>query len=115
MTEQQIIDNNKLIAEFMEAKPNLYTLDKDGSRNYFYEIHCGNIYEKAIKPKGMPFHTDWNWLMSVMKKIRHTEITMFDYGKRKFWIHNALAEADIEKVYIEIVKFIKWYNKEGKL
>ena len=108
MTDQQIIDNNKLIAEFMEAKPNLYTLNKDGSRNYFYEIHVGNIYEKAIKPKGMLFHTDWNWLMPVVEKMNKI-VDATNYG------HNiGIRYAQIKPIYKSVVEFIKWYNKEVK-
>ena len=108
MTDQQIIDNNKLIAEFMEAKPNLYTLRKDGSRNYFYGIHVGNIYEKAIKPKGMPFYTDWNWLMPVVDKIN----TIVDKNNYGYGI--GIRYNQIKPAYKAVVEFIEWYNKEGK-
>ena len=125
---QQIIDNNKLIAEFMEAKPNLYTLRKDGSRNYFYGIHVGNIYEKAIKPKGMPFYTDWNWLMPVVEKIgllKNRIIIHKDFKliyceiicrvKRKISKEVLeFGETAIEATYNGVTEFIKWYNKEVK-
>ena len=129
MTNQQIIDNNKLIAEFMEAKPNLYTLRKDGSRNYFYGIHVGNIYEKAIKPKGMPFYTDWNWLMPIVEKIEQTEINKFGSGCQVTIMNNSCSilsslsginillrvdKTRIKATYKAVVEFIKWYNKEGK-
>ena len=116
MMNQQIIDNNKLIAEFMGAKPNMYTLNKDRSRNYFYEIQVGDIEEKVIKPKAMQFNTDWNWLMPVVKKIR---LIVYSKGfdKLHFTVREMVAglcRVDIEAVYESVVDFIECYNKKVK-
>lgn len=81
---QNIIENNKLIAEFMGAKVKLID-----NQYYFYdwknklcsitpttwnntpEETLNRIWEIALKKDGRlgQFHKDWNWLMEVVEKI----------------------------------------------
>jgi hypothetical protein len=64
-TMESIEDGNKLIAEFMNvdiAHGNM-VIDK-----WTEHSPINNVWTK------MRFHSDWNWLMPVIKHIRSTEI-----------------------------------------
>jgi len=61
MTEQEIIDGNKLIAVFM----GIPTCDRcNGCGRYKFG---SSIY---YRPDEMKYHTSWDWLMPVVEKIR---------------------------------------------
>ena len=73
------MNNNKLIAEFMGVKPPLY----------------------------MEYHTSWDWLMPVLKKI-NLHLHPDTYG---LWrMINVPTEYTIEEVHAQVVEFIKTYN-----
>jgi hypothetical protein len=92
--ENELLENNKLIAEFMEY-PDLGTKGDFSYLNY---------------------HTSWDWLMPVVNKIRvpynNTEVT----GEKYEDIISVLAEGCVEanqlQVYEAVVEFIKCYNKK---
>lgn len=100
MTDQQIIDNNKLIAEFDGFK-----LNNDGDY-----VRKDNDVNLILISKLMNYHNDWSWLMPVVKKIADTG----KGGGLTYGLRNALIVANIDQTYKEIVEFIKWYNKERK-
>lgn len=69
MTQQEILEYNKRCAEFLGAK-----LGKGGTlKNPCYvnvPIAHGNIIQTwTILLKEMKFHSDWNWIKSVLEKI----------------------------------------------
>jgi hypothetical protein len=77
-----MMKDNKLIAEFM--------------------------FEETMPIHQMKYHTDWNWLMPVLKKI-NLHLHPDTYG---FWrMINVPTEYTIEKVHAQVVEFIKTYNK----
>ena len=98
-------ENNKLIAEFMGITPNEAGV-------YHVSKHKGYSLENLL------YHTEWNWLMPVVNKIRvpynNTEIT----GEKYEDIISVLAEGCVEanqlQVYEAVVEFIKEYNKDYK-
>jgi hypothetical protein len=110
------IENNKLIAEFLgyvNTTPN----DKDFS---IYEGNTLNIkgnVKNLIEPMSMEFHSDWNWLMEVVAKIR-------DYKQVKVWDTTALTlmneiihvagRARLSATYNACINFIKWHNNKTK-
>lgn len=111
-------ENNKMIAEFMGARPITFTdktkghsfwKDKgiegrygafpDGSSNYF-------DYDKG-------YHTSWEWLMSVVNKIRSfdckfdiEQIGVFDWDDEI-----SHYEFDLDLTYNAVVEFIKQHNE----
>lgn len=113
-----MIEDNKLLAEFLGYQ-NTTPNDKDF-----------DIYELKGKPlieaMSMKFHSDWNWLMSVVDKIEGLgscqidissnwcrigyKDTKFNYDSR-----NHFKVTKKEAVYLACVEFIKWYNKEQKI
>ena len=133
---ENILENNKLIADFMGVKQHRF----DGLTKI----------EKVLK-----YHTDWNWLMAVVEKIETTSynvpekfrkgfmkntltatgIIYSDYDNRQeflgwssyctletqtLWDSTMLSEdvekyeSKIEAVYSACVEFIKWYNLNNK-
>lgn len=91
---ENIVENNKLIAEFLEWKNSNWTVPTKGfeiRRKYDLEIPNGlKLYkEEEIQIEGewgyadveqercfyedLLFHSDWNWLMKVVEKIESLE------------------------------------------
>ena len=61
MSEQEILDGNKLIAEFMGAKYNS-KLDL---------VNLGANH-KLVGINELQYHSSWDWIMPVVDKIRKT-------------------------------------------
>ena len=113
MTQEQINDNNKLIAEFMMGEkvvdglniPLMAYLDSKGDYHHEEDLH---------------YHSSWDWLMPVVEKIEsdgrtyqcvqqlHT-VYFYDV-KTKGTISFSCKETKLESTYEAVVKFIKWYN-----
>ena len=95
MTHQEIIENNKLIAEFMGKEP----------------ITGLEAYD-----------TSWDWLMPVKHKIELLdEVVDFSIGTCFVNIElvfgcdiaQTIYDTDVDpifKVWLAVVDFIKWYN-----
>ena len=119
MTNQEILDGNRLISEFMgeEVLPirdrDLYPLIKseDGLRQTKY-------------------HSSWDWLMPVIEKINDEDeiiitlcpaVCIVEVGNgnkiektEKFWHSRSFKGLDkkqIGEVYKAVVFSIKWYNE----
>lgn len=124
MTDKEILENNKLIAEFMglEIKPKYINSKKEEgfANNKFYLFRKSDKRIMDIQSKF--YHNSWDWLMPVYQKInnyiqlRSHEDWKFntETNELHFNIWNALEDENccIEFLYVEIIKFIKWYNKE---
>lgn len=103
-TECKIIEkmsdksNNRLIAEFMGIKFS----DRSDIAPHCY-INGRVHYEKDLR-----YHEDWNWLISVVRKIKQLDL---DNNSHKLGL--ALKEGDIDKSYSCVVDLINWYNERG--
>ena len=96
------MNNNRLIAEFMGFRTNSfgdYNIDKDVMG--FDMIVCSLADTK--------FHTSWDWLMPVLKKI-NLKLNPDTYGAWR--MINRPTEYNIEEVYAQAVRFIKQHNDE---
>ena len=95
IVKQVIMNDNKLIAEFM----GLVVSDSD---NYTSELHTNVDVD-------LKYHTSWDWLMPVLKKI-NLQIHPDTYG---LWrMINTPTEYTIEEVHAQAVYFIKEHNNE---
>jgi hypothetical protein len=96
-------ENNKIIAEFMGMKP-INKNESNGIWNCTIKTHGFNIVQH------LSFHSDWNWLMEVVKKITTLEEFQYNYEfNQLFW--EVFNQLDIDEVYIQVFLFIEWYNK----
>lgn len=103
MTTEEILEGNKLIAEFM--KLDYSDAPSDGT--------C-NSDESYLK-----YHYDWNWLMPVVEKIENTIVdnielsTQIEGSSCVVLGTHIFCESDtkIEATWLAVVKFIKWYNQ----
>ena len=90
------IENNKLIAEFMG-------LEIVNADIILYELNG-----IAYPINKLQYHTSWDWLMPVLKKI-NLEIHPDSYGAWRMITH--CVEYRIEDVHSQVVEFIKQHNK----
>lgn len=98
METKEIIENNKLIAEFMEWKE--YVNDRGIL-----------IYKKGEDLKSISqlnYSTSWDWLMPVVVKCFGVNVNNND--DFSFKLNDALLETNIKTLYNAVIEFIKWYN-----
>lgn len=126
MEDKQILDGNKLLADFMGIKI--------GVSLYSYRIGVQN----PIREQDLNFHASWGWLMGVVEKIEsiHDDFhgyfgvyisgntctiqgTKLDTSPETFHPAylsdvNAVFPTKIESTWYNVVQFIKWYNETIK-
>ena len=96
------MENNKLIAEFMELPTEVF---KSGKLNYYFrEFNSGSWYEEHE----LSYNVSWDWLMPVVQKVS----SLCDEPCELDNMKHALLTGDIESVYDDVVEFIKQYNDE---
>lgn len=104
--------DNKLIAEFMGYH---YVAETTSTHDYFM------VKGRYIRPYGIIFDTDWNWLMKVVEKIENFGFEFFIVESRCKIAHNTdhsietivdfeIIGTKIQATYKAVVEFIKWYN-----
>ena len=127
---KNIVENNKLIAEFMGVFDKILSTGNIHSWSdapFYYTTE--DTKEKVIKNicKYSKYDSDWNWLMEVVEKIEETEIEnnilmlesigneakfIYDDGCR--FLNSNIGETKIEAVYNACIEFIKWYNEKNQ-
>ena len=107
LTEQEILEGNKLIAEFLGIEKKIY-----GETGITYYID--NIPYQLFKLK---YHSSWDWLMNIVEKCE--SIKVCNKGGFAFIITGTMCQWDsvtyigktkIEAVWKAVVEFIKFYN-----
>ena len=107
-------ENNKLIAEFMDY----HYRDEVNYEGWYKEKEFIN---RIGNTDVLKFHSDWNWLMEVVKKIESEgfsiEMNRQEEGDYQCLItkgndikFQTFSSMKIEAVYNACVEFIKWYN-----
>ena len=117
--ENELLENNKLIAEFLRANKQPDRIDADVYEYEMYGIiECiedGEDEKHFYHPEEMLFHT-WNWLMPVVEKISQMEDDDFDmqiYNRYEYVIKLPITVSR-EAIYKAVVEFIKWYNEQDR-
>lgn len=141
MTQEEILEGNKLIAEFM----GFAYLD---DFNYPEQNEVGWYNSEGdCCGKELYFHSSWDWLMPVVEKIENIDIrnNKHDFPKVKLngdsceifayatfrgttyywkkWMdisgnfheHKTHCESKLEAIYKAVIEFIQWYNQQSKL
>ena len=134
MNEQEILEGNKLIAEFMG-----WVCQTDPTERWF-GCWFDNRLRKSDSKNPLLFHISWDWLMPVLIKIGSLEIddgdVYWNLQKDDFslvvgkcsggmsvecYYYSYLFESDytniinngsIKSVWAMVIQFIKWYNKQ---
>ena len=105
MEAKEIIEVNKLIAEFMGGKMRV--------ENY-HGINIIEINGKTFDLFGLKYHSSWDWLIPVCEKCV-CEITDADEESRLFAaIHDGLWAFNIDETWSAVTEFIQWYNQNQK-
>lgn len=100
MKEKEILEGNKLIAEFMG--------NKDSENKYSHE--SSEYYFEGCE---LEFHFSWNWLIPVVQKITR-EFPEYDNTVHMEGILDTLLTLDIENIWKTVIGFIEFYNKKQK-
>ena len=116
MTTEEIVEGNRLIAEFMGYK------QRENGGLFWGNDGLGGLY-----PKDLKYHSSWDWLMPVVEKIQHLEdelpvkidfqihllgaVELYIDYKRVFAMTAFEPGTLINAVYEAILEFIKWYNE----
>jgi len=106
MTYEEIIEINKVIAEFDGWYRDL-EVNKGSEINYFYKDKSAGITNDIILPTSaehFKYHMSWDWLMPVAKKCIES------YHDNRQDIYSALDKVDMPKLWIACYEFINWYN-----
>lgn len=123
MTQEEIIEGNKLIAEFDGYKfVNDDSLAYPNGYYYYPNDGCGNSLKELEE---FEYNSSWDWLMPVIEKIEKTgccasiinngcNIKTFISGDNGFNLNACDFESKIQTVYAVVVEYIKWYNKKLK-
>lgn len=110
MTQEEITNNNKLIAEFMGMgnNPKFYNLM---SPTLLYVIDRAKT---SCTAEELRFDFSWDWLMPVCHKIARINHETIDTNVLRMpsWEFGSIGlESSITSVWEAVVKFINWYNE----
>jgi hypothetical protein len=122
----QIIENNKLLAEFMGWKEKEDRLNVGDEKSMFFATPFNREFwsegtsisregweqTELFTSEDMVFHLDWNWLMQVVEKI--DEVCGIDLHEWDEHINNALCSKSLSTTYNACVEFVQWYNNQNK-
>lgn len=127
MTQEEIIEGNKIIAKFFNLKKEEF-IGYDVSI-FMHSKSCRTLTED------LHFHKDWCWLMPIVEKIEsiydehhgyfgvyissntctiqgtnlHLAIkNLSKYGS--VYYREVILDSKIESTWYSVVEFIKWYN-----
>jgi hypothetical protein len=106
ITQEWIDQFNKKCAQFIGWKY------KKSPKHYLdgYHTHSNNfINAQWIPRKHLKFHSDWNWIHEVLKKI---SIIYYQEEPENYSVYNLPIFAPKEFVVENINNFIDWYNEQ---
>lgn len=131
MKQEEIIANNKLIAEFMGHKtirinvPFEYEIGEemptsgreckgvvDAMEEVQTEIDEGIVSGCDLFMDAAEYHTSWDMLMPVVSKVNDLYYDELDeYSELALIVRDAVKDASLQGTYDAVVEFIKWYNE----
>jgi len=90
MNSIEILEGNKLIAEFLNQKL---------PSNSDFDIYL--------------YHSSFDWLMPVVEKcFEKYDLIENNSSNHQFKLNDALIEVNINSLWRTVVEFIKYYNKQ---
>ena len=126
-----IIENNKLIAEFLNWEFDDLSETFETPFLKLVDPHAFGDEQFSCKLQDfeLEFHSDWNWLMRLVEKIENLQdennCAIYNVQTEQCFVEiiinhtsETIVEVDsnskIQAVYRACVEFIKWYNKQNK-
>lgn len=123
MKDEQIIEGNKLIAEFMKISYNKANMKL---------VWKGGLLVDELE---ILYHSSWDWLMPVVEKIEsikddyhgyfgvhitsnHCTIQATNFRPEKkipdppYYFNCITLSTKIESTWVMVVNFIKWFNEQ---
>jgi hypothetical protein len=116
MAQKEIIEGNKLIAEFMG-----FEFGGVAFLTPHKKILANGDESSLYFPEDLKFHSSWDWLIPVVEKIEKEGFIFYikenESSIENHW-DNALiksfgdyvAPTKIQACYMAVINFIKWYN-----
>lgn len=118
MTQEKILEGNKLIAGFMGAE-----WVQDDYKEWGYKIETPH-WNKLQKPEALQYHSSWDWLMPVLEKIhlkREVKEISISMGRTRIWFSDEVRKSFIQspclpennsitECWLAVIDFINWYN-----
>jgi len=129
MTQEQIIEGNKLIAEFMGcATRTIYAADGSQFEGWgFNDTHITQRWQDLpwCWEQFTPYHRSWDWLMPVVEKIEALRLKDIN----QVWVSINACECCIwtkfgkfrikrtraskkEATFLAVIDFITWHNEQ---
>lgn len=116
MKNSEIISRNRLIATFMNFEKTTEDRYEEWVAKYpenqivseYFVTHHTKLTKKQ-ENKLLQFHSSWDWLMPVIKKIDY-DYRYIHISEMKVWIE-AFLSSDIKAVYKMVVDIIELKNK----
>ena len=104
-------ENNKLIAKFMRYH---YVAETTSTHDYFI------VKGRYIRPNGIIFDKDWNWLMEVVQKINNQNNVVQIHENHVMVVNNTKGEVIVDVVsgsmleatYEAVVEYVKLKEKK---
>lgn len=136
MTQEEILEGNKLIADFIGFVRHFPYMEEksDLCKFYYYPyinkvfdeglytstikmtsaegIYCNQCIRESHHIKNMQFHKSWSWLMPVVKEcLNKSEENLDEWEHYYEQIDDSLFQVEISQTWAAVVEFIKWYNQ----
>lgn len=108
--KEEVIEGNKLIAEFMLYDYSMYNKwidDEDSVMERQIEV--------PLTEDDLEYHNSWDWLMPVVEKI---DKEVPDSERKQMYqgvISYEAPYANIKNIWLATVDFIKWYNQHSNI
>ena len=112
MSEEEIIEGNKLIADFLELKPHPH------DKSYYVNINGRTAIGRYDK---LSYHSSWGSLMPVVDKIELNCLVTINRLGCLIEHTNSIVDAieytlhkrsKMQSVWLAVVEFIKFYNNQ---
>lgn len=106
--KQETIDGNRLIAEFMGWQSNKYPhLPKK-----VHQVLDGQ--EIGVRVENLEYHSSWDWLMPVVKRINETAPHFTKESKSIVEnIYREVNAVEIQLAFSWVLEYIQWYNTQN--
>lgn len=122
MSNEEILEGNKLIAEFMGGE---IFHPRGNDKIIAYKNIQGHLLNFCIEAAN--YHCLWDWLMPVVEKMENMgycftsdpfshELIEYGTGDECVVINHEFdnGRTKIEEMYLAVLKFIHWYNQQSK-